>query len=335
MAKLETCPLCKQPLILGYASPMVHTCDCENCGHFAMDKALAEELAAVGDADNRPFELACLLYELKLQKSGRRLGVYCDKASPELTGSTAVQLPVNDLLARFPKPTEFIDRALLNLSRLAKHPLETIYLDQVTHELVFFSRSSEAFVLVQYMERMGLTLQTICHTEGVDLVISPAGWQRIEQLQHVTPDSRQGFVAMWFSPKTEAIYRDGIGPAIKDAGYKPNRIDLVEHNNKVCDEIVAAIRRSRFVVADFTAGCCKGCDGCQHAADCRDKVRPRGGVYFEAGFAKGLGLEVIWLVRQDQVDQVHFDTRQYNHIVYEDAEDLRVKLRNRIAATIH
>ncbi|NLX04503.1 MAG: hypothetical protein GXY33_05100 [Phycisphaerae bacterium] len=34
-------------------------------------------------------------------------------------------------------------------------------------------------------------------------------------------------------------------------------------------------------------------------------------------------------------DQVHFDTRQYNHIVYEDAEDLRVKLRNRIAATIH
>jgi hypothetical protein len=53
-----------------------------------------------------------------------------------------------------------------------------------------------------------------------------------------------------------------------------------------------------------------------------------------AGFAMGLGIPVIWTVREDQIGQVHFDTRQYNHIVYDSAEDLRKKLHNRIAATI-
>jgi hypothetical protein len=48
----------------------------------------------------------------------------------------------------------------------------------------------------------------------------------------------------------------------------------------------------------------------------------------------GLGIPVIWTVRKDQIDQTHFDTRQYNHITYETADELRAKLRNRIKATI-
>lgn len=139
---------------------------------------------------------------------------------------------------------------------------------------------------------------------------------------------------MWFDESTETVFNEGIRLGVKQAGYEPIRIDNKEHNNKICDEIVAEIRKSRFVVADFTAGLCKKCPDCGDRETCRDKVRPRGGVYFEAGFALGLGIPVIWTVRKDQVDQVHFDTRQYNHIVYENAEDLRQKLYNRIAATI-
>lgn len=41
-------------------------------------------------------------------------------------------------------------------------------------------------------------------------------------------------------------------------------------------------------------------------------------LFFEAGFVKGLGREVIFTVRKEDSDQLkdHFDTRQYNHIVY-------------------
>ena len=65
------------------------------------------------------------------------------------------------------------------------------------------------------------------------------------------------------------------------------------------------------------------------------KPRPLGGViHFEAGLAMGLGRPVIWTCRKDDFENTHFDTRQYNHIVWETPEDLREKLADRIRATI-
>ena len=149
----------------------------------------------------------------------------------------------------------------------------------------------------------------------VDYMITARGWERVEKLNAPGKDSRQAFVAMWFDKSCRLLFENGIKPAIEEKGaFRAMRIDRKEHNGKIDDEIIAEIRRSRFLVADF-------------AGD-------RGGVYYEAGFARGLGLEVILCVPEAELAKVHFDTRQYNHIVYTDAEDLRLKLFNRIRATI-
>ena len=52
----------------------------------------------------------------------------------------------------------------------------------------------------------------------------------------------------------------------------------------------------------------------------------RGGVYYEAGFAQGLGLPVIWTCRKDMIDYVHFDTRHCAHIDWEAPDELKDKL---------
>ena len=96
------------------------------------------------------------------------------------------------------------------------------------------------------------------------------------------------------------------------------RIDKNLNVDKIDDEIIAEIRRSRFLVADFT----HGEDGA------------RGGVYYEAGFAYGLRLPVIYSCRKDMVDKLHFDTRQYYHIIWETPEELRDGLAQRIEARI-
>lgn len=147
---------------------------------------------------------------------------------------------------------------------------------------------------------------------------SVGGWLRIDTLVLTLPLSTQAFVAMWFNDATHAAYESGIAPAIKDAGYEAVRIDKKEHANKIDDEIIAEIRRSKFLVADFT---------------CEPK-QVRGGVYFEAGFAMGLGIPVIWTCAKSSFDDVHFDTRQYNHIFWETPEALRSQLANRIGAVI-
>lgn len=156
--------------------------------------------------------------------------------------------------------------------------------------------------------------------------LTSAGWNYLESLAASGRESTQVFVAMWFSDEMLEPYEAGIFPALKDAGYNPLRIDKKEHNNKIDDEIIAEIKLSRFLVADFTSGEAKIDNGSIYL--------PRGGVYYEAGFARGLGMEVISCVRQDQVGQVHFDTRQISHVLWEDASQLRDRLYNRIIATV-
>ncbi|MBV9882128.1 MAG: hypothetical protein JO276_03890 [Sphingomonadaceae bacterium] len=155
--------------------------------------------------------------------------------------------------------------------------------------------------------------------------LSANGFERMEALRKGAIATNQAFVAMWFSGETNAAYEDAIEPAIIQTGFRPVRIDRIEHNNKIDDAIIAEIRRSRFIVADFTCGHID-------VAGERHSI-PRGGVYYEAGFAQGINIPVIWSVRADQINDVHFDTRQFNHIAWSDEADLRERLINRIRAT--
>jgi nucleoside 2-deoxyribosyltransferase len=86
----------------------------------------------------------------------------------------------------------------------------------------------------------------------------------------------------------------------------------VEHVNRIDDEIIGRIRSSRFIVADFTGH--------------------RAGVYFEAGMMLGLGRTVIWMCKDDDLANAHFDTRQYNFINYKSVEEARKRLYDRIMA---
>lgn len=144
------------------------------------------------------------------------------------------------------------------------------------------------------------------------------GHVRLAELEAAHTPSSKAFVAMWFDDSMSEAWDQAIAPAVRDAGYDPVRIDRKEHVNKIDDEIVAEIRRARFVVADFTHG----------------DTGARGGVYYEAGFAHGLGIPVIFSCRKDTLDEVHFDTRQYNHIVWETAGELHDQLSKRIAAVL-
>lgn len=163
-----------------------------------------------------------------------------------------------------------------------------------------------------------------------ECVITPDGHAHLAELEQKTVDSIQAFVAMWFDDSMNTAYERGIALGIRDAGYKPLRIDRKDHNNKIDDEMIAEIRRSRFLVADFTADY----DLSNIDREKPEKKCARGGVYYEAGFAHGLRIPVIFTCRADVIDKAHFDTRQYNHITWETPEELRKRLAQRIAATI-
>jgi hypothetical protein len=146
------------------------------------------------------------------------------------------------------------------------------------------------------------------------VVITADGWDYLEQHDRHIEDRTKAFVAMSFSADLKSIWEGPIRNAIEKAGYKPFRVDAEPHIDRIDAKIISEIKNSRFVVADVTG----------------QKL----GVYFEAGYAIGLGLPVLWCVRKDELEKVHFDTRQYNHIVWETADDLATQLYDFICAII-
>ena len=145
---------------------------------------------------------------------------------------------------------------------------------------------------------------------------------------------------MWFIDEMKEIHEKYIRPAAEEAGdYKAEPINEKDYNGDVNDAIIGEIRSSKFIIADFTGN--------------------RGGVYYEAGFAYGLNIPVIYTCREDWfnqfvkqsikikdskgnekdeeldiLSQIHFDVNHRNFIVWKNGKDLYEQLLKKIKATI-
>ena len=74
------------------------------------------------------------------------------------------------------------------------------------------------------------------------------GFNRVDKIHKTRPKSNQCFVAMWFDESLDDVFEKGIERAIQDAGFTPIRVDILEHNEKICDRIIAEIRKSKFFI---------------------------------------------------------------------------------------
>jgi hypothetical protein len=286
---------------------------CKYCGEYLLDP---QDKNSLSSENEKRLRIACVLNERRLQGLG---GVaLSNKTDLEDTVLDYPQISIEDILSEYPrKASEVLNRTLLNLSRLPKNPFELIRLDMIGDYLHLFTESKDAAYtfLSELAEQEFIRFNTVkAGMQKNVFSLTTKFWAMIENFKENEVNNKRAFIAMWFDESMDVYYRDGLKPAVVEAGYDPIRIDRQEFSGKICDEIIAEIKRCKFIVSDFTG--------------------QRGGVYFEAGFAKGLGRPTIFTVKSDDVDNLHFDTRQYNHIVYESPEDLKKKLYNRICATI-
>lgn len=149
----------------------------------------------------------------------------------------------------------------------------------------------------------------------IRVVILPRGWTYLDDLESPNRDSNTGFIAMWFDDVTREL-REYLRAAVEGAGYNAFIIDQHPTNKDIIDEVLAAIRRCRFVVADFTGN--------------------RHNVYYEAGFAQGQRTPVIHTCRKDQINAITFDVNHYAFLPWEEGKlsEFSTSLRQHIEVTI-
>ncbi|WP_205527616.1 hypothetical protein [Halomonas sp. JS92-SW72] len=101
---------------------------------------------------------------------------------------------------------------------------------------------------------------------------------------------------------------DSIKEAANKCGIHAERVDEVQSNNRITDRILESIDKAQFVIVDLT--------------------HSRPNVFYEAGYAQGLGKIPIYIARDGT--RLEFDLKDYPVIFFKNMRELKTGLEERL-----
>lgn len=137
----------------------------------------------------------------------------------------------------------------------------------------------------------------------LSLMLTMAGWERYEALKKANLESRTAFMAMKFGDA--AVNRaldECFRVAVRRTGFELMVLTDQQGAGSIDDQIRAGLLAARFVVKDLTRG--------SH------------GAYWEAGYAEGRNIPVIYTCEKTdwEENKTHFDTNHMVTIIWDAAQ---------------
>lgn len=313
----------------------------EGCGKYYLDSITETDTANLLPGYNVNVRLNCASENIKLNEMGitpfwvmsnnRKSSVIARIAKPEKITfkviSDYINVPIshssksnNILIVMAEKLSTNLPFTFMNFNKSDMYklkindPFEFLnwLIPLSTSGLIEFEEQTEVYLKqsnARYFDEVALLL-----FKKPIVKLTPLGWGNVEQ-SYV--NGNQAFIAMAFTDREGNEVDKKLSLAIKDAcfdiGWEAKAVNEEEHNDGIMDKVISLINKSRFVIAELT--------------------HQKTGVYYEAGYAKGLGLPVIHIVKNDELKKCHFDVQHLNLIAWSSYEDLKEKLKNRIEAT--
>jgi nucleoside 2-deoxyribosyltransferase len=321
---MPSCPVCKQLVehfkdIEGFKSEV----QCNYCGEFVIEKSLQAIL------DSNQYNQLRIGSWIREQNSS---GI-----TPELNAIDFANLislkdkKINqkyELLLKYVYSEKTIQIQLADLNRLY---LVLFWCEDIKEFNMLLSKAVELNHLKLKFDGMSVK----------EYIITYDGKEFIENLG-LDNNSNKIFMAFHFTEEMKKEFESTIKRAVIDSSE--GKLEAVrvsssatDHDAKIDDELIGMIKSSKAVIADFTGN--------------------RTAVYYEAGFAMGLGIPVIWTCKDENIiegeegygkfidkegkerfkkhiDLLSFDTRQYPHILWKNEEDLYKQVVNRLKAKI-
>ena len=247
---------------------------------------------------------------------------------------------IDEIKAFFPiKFSDKVDISLLAIAKKSNYFGEIVQItDDEIQSLLFVRRFDEEGnplpnekirlqyrSILEYFEKQGYIDGKAC--QGYTKIqLLADGWKQIEKLQTKNDYNKDVFVSMSFAKEMEHV-REAIRKGITEAEYPAEFLDEIIHNRQIIPEMFRLIRECRFLIMDISD--------------------PNYGAYYEAGYAQGLGKEVIITCSRETFDREykteeekkyarylkpHFDILQKQILRWDDYADLTHKLTEWIKA---
>lgn len=324
----KICPICGTTLEreIKCDTDYIYYVTCTTCGRFALEEDYYESLIDRNDAKIRKSEIASYLF---YHKDHLPFSFIC--GDTDFVPKSHRPVSIEEIKSWYPKTfSEKIDMFLLGLAKRMNFFGEPILFSyEQFYSASFVERNpqgpwrmhsdiikTQAEFFENYLKNQGYT-----DTYKNGFIIQPKGLERIDSLQQKERNTGKNvFVSMSFSDNTRQT-REALRDAIIDAKFSPEFIDEIIHNKQIVPEMFRLIRESRFLILEISD--------------------PNYGAYYEAGYALGLGKEVIICCNKEVFNRKyeteeeqkyakylrpHFDIAQKQILVWDDYDDLRKKL---------
>lgn len=335
------CPVCGAPAERSHEEFPYWFVTCPACGRFKILRY------PVGQDEHRPDDAdklaSYLYYNGKINKPLSDYRFFNFVGPKEAFDQTHSEYPwcfyvTKDIVNNwYPKTfSEKVDLFLLGLASRASFMSEVITFSKEEFESACFVIRKADGSTKPVSERVAdqinyfigyLVKQEYIEATSCRCIILPKGLERIDSLQRdIKNTTKNVFVSMSFSEGTKET-REALRNAIIDAGFSPKFIDEIIHNKQIVPEMFRLIRECRFLILEISD--------------------PNYGAYYEAGYALGLGKEVIICCSKEAFNRKyeteeeqkyakylrpHFDIAQKQILVWDDYADLRKKLSEWIKA---
>lgn len=293
---------------------------CPVCGAYCISEEAASKC-------NRDEVASWLYYHKKYDEVAKRFKTFYKITINEKIESDSSCVTLAQISNWYPKTlSEKVDKFLLLLDSKSSYLGEELVFKEeeitsasfairnisVTNEERVFEIVNQSKFLVKFLKEC-----KYIESNSYEYLVSiaPHGYQRIDELQKNNPNNRDVFIAMSFAPKNDDT-KEALKSGIISAGYVPRIMSEEIHGKQIVPMMFRIIRESQLLVMDVSD--------------------PNYGAYYEAGYAQGLGKEVIITCRkhefEDSDNKPHFDIAQKQILVWEDYNDLKLRLSEWIKA---
>jgi hypothetical protein len=308
---MSECPICKSQLGSPTGGPPPFALNCPRCGPFLItDEALAILKTELGQ---KPLRWAITSHAIqRLHVQG---GVHT------LTPSWLQAVWVQEKL---PRPQEQADILVQFLAGddvaagdwVPCKPQSMTALLGTADNPIRQETAGFTYVLGGLKDKGLIEERQSSQSGSVDCRLTFPGWERLDQLQRQSVESRVAFMAMGYgNDSVDRAFKAFIN-AVAQTGFELRRLDLKPKAGLIDLRMRVEIRSAKFLVADLT-----------------DDNR---GAYWEAGFAEGLGKKVYYTCEEAKFGKAktHFDTEHLLTIKWlpDDfataADDLKSAIRN-------
>lgn len=197
--------------------------------------------------------------------------------------------------------SEQVDNFIRCLGKNQKEPGKYIRINRTNIWALVGCVSKDSLdFIIEYLEKEELIDRyNEIDFSGENFRLSFNGWSHFNNLENHRNNYRKAFMAMSFSNKTLLkIFNDCMKESVNQTGFNLIKLDENKKAGSIDDKLRVEIQTSDFMIADLSDD--------------------NSGAYWEAGYAEGLGIPVIYFCEQEKFDKksTHFDTNHLHTVIW-------------------